>query len=172
MVDHRVGHDLDAGGMTGADHVRECGLVTEASGYPIAHRLVGRPPLRALDVLLGRRDLDEPVTLGAQRVGAGFGHGVEGPLEHRGGDVLGTGWGSGGGGRGRDCHPETGRHGDAGQRCQGEGRPSKRPSRARRLSPTPRRSCCAHSQAPFRSPMRTMDEMERETAGNLQQRPC
>ena len=77
VVDHRVGDHLDAGGVAGAHHGLERGPVAEPAGDPVADGLVGGPPLGSLDVLLGRRDLDEAVALGAERVGAGLRHRVE-----------------------------------------------------------------------------------------------
>ncbi len=93
VVDHRVGDHLHARRVAGVDHVLEGRPVAEAPGDLVADRLVGGPPLRALDVLLGRGDLDEAVALRAERVGTGLGDGVEAPLEEGGGDVLAAGRG-------------------------------------------------------------------------------
>ncbi len=103
VVDDRVDDDLHTGRVAGVDHVLEGRTVAEAPGDPVAHRLVGRPPLRALDVLGGRRDLDVAVPGRAEGVGALPGHRGEVPLEEDGGDVLGAGRGGvGGAGGDRD----------------------------------------------------------------------
>ncbi len=112
VVDDRVRHNLDARAVAGADHVGEGGAVAEPSGDPVADRLVRGPPLPALDVLLGRRDLYEAVAGRAEGVGTRLGDGVELPLEENGGDVLGA--------RGGGLCVRGGDHECGGARYQGE----------------------------------------------------
>ena len=58
LVQHNVGDDVNADGIALLDHVFEFGFRAELGIELVAYRLVGRPPLRALDGFLRRRHLD------------------------------------------------------------------------------------------------------------------
>lgn len=112
VVDHRVGDDLHTGRVAGVHHARERRLVAEAVLQLVADRLVGGPPLVALDVLGGGRDLDVAVTGRAELVGAGLGDRGVTPLEERRRDVLAAGRGRvrllDGGGEQSRCRDDCG----------------------------------------------------------------
>ena len=90
MVNDGVDDNLDASSVAGIHHVLEGRAVAKAAGNPVRHGLVRGPPLRALDVLSGRRDLDKSVAGGTNSISALFGDGVEVPLKKDSSDVLGA----------------------------------------------------------------------------------
>ncbi len=104
VVDDGVRHDLHSGRVTALHHGRERIAVPEASGDLVTDRLVGGPPLVALNVFGGGRDLHVAVAGRTERVRAGPGHSVVLPLEQGGGDGLLARWGrlGGPGGEGGD----------------------------------------------------------------------
>ena len=80
VVDDRIDVDFDAGGVAAVDHLFERGPIAAATCHQVADRLVARPPLGALDVLVRRRDLHRGVALLAE-IGALPGDVVPAPLE-------------------------------------------------------------------------------------------
>jgi hypothetical protein len=92
--------DFDAGCVAFADHVSVLGAIAALAGQNVGHRLTSNryhqnagcasrsqcslvcPPLRSLNMLLGRTNLHETIPGGPKKVGAFCSNRVPSPFEH------------------------------------------------------------------------------------------